>query len=404
MGAQKNTITINGRIYDTATGQVIPSQSSHVAPKASSKVFVSQTKKSERKKITVFETNEQLITPSLEKPKPSHVVKETASHPSHTTDDTHAKQIEVSHKKPQQHPIRSTSGLHRKTERSETLMRHIVKKPGAHKSGQATVAISGLVAQPKSQIIRGDQSARKERASSTILNAHVSKFAPGAASKVTKRTAAIPVKQAPKHQAEQALASFTMKQAPPITVTTTKAKSDILATALQNAASHRAPNIGRKKSHDEKSKQNFARIIASLGIVFVLGGFFAYNNLPGISLRSASSKIGFSAAIPKDKPVGFGLSKSIQYQPGRVVLSFNSNTDNSGFTLSQEKTNQAESNLASTYIGGAEDAFSTTNTKGNTIYIYDKTQATWINNGILYKIKGTAALSTNQLLDISASL
>jgi hypothetical protein len=67
--------------------------------------------------------------------------------------------------------------------------------------------------------------------------------------------------------------------------------------------------------------------------------------------------------------------------------------------------NQTPSNLTSSLVGQnvvpKGSPVQTSQVKGNTVYIYGTgNDAAWVNNGVLYKIKDRANLSSDELLDI----
>jgi len=122
-------------------------------------------------------------------------------------------------------------------------------------------------------------------------------------------------------------------------------------------------------------------------------------------MQIASRNVGFTAAIPRYQPTGFGLNKSIQYQPGRVILRYASATDAaSNFTITQEKTALDSASMVNSYLGTTKDRAVEQSSNGRTVYIYNGSNATWVDGGIWYNIQGNAQLSTDQLLRIAASM
>lgn len=376
VGSQKNTITINGRVYDTTTGKAVS-----VTPKTH---IITPTKT--HVPVKARATSEKL------KPKQIHVsnVDQTKTEPTKITVHVHRETPRVATK------------LHQKTERTKTLMRSSVRKPSAPKAA-STVTISGLASQPSHKIVHSKVPARTTRASSVEQSAKISKFAQQNNATVTQKVETIPVKAAPRRQDADETSAYVSKQAPPISAQRHTKSTDMFESALQNATSHRPSAIGSKKSHHKRKRAGLAQVGAVLALVIILGGFFTYNNIPRITLRTAAKRTGFTASVPSYKPVGFSLSRSIQYQPGRVVLSYSSSTDNRGFSITQEKTTLQNDNLPSAFLS-SRDTYQTKTDGGKSIYIYDGSNATWVDNGIWYNVQGNAGLSADQLRNVASSL
>ncbi len=362
MGVKKNTITINGRVYDASTGRPITdSQIKTVAKTADS-------------------TN---ISPVKPQPvKPMHKIKV------HVASD--------------RTPASQAHAIHVRTERPKTLIRSAVKKPVASKPN---ISIAAPISQPSHTIVRGTHQKREQRASQTIRSKHISKFEHYSAG-VVRKTADIPVKQAPgntKHAKPQA-ARYSIQDTPPSlqfqkSPTKQTAGRNIFEDALQTATSHKTVHRAKKRTYGRLGRLGAAGLT-----VLILGIFFTYQNAPRIALRNAQSSIGFNAKLPGYNPSGFGLSGPVQYQKGMVVINFRSNSDDRQYTVTQASTTLDNTAMVQQYLASQNKSYETTLVKGQPIYIYENSRATWVSHGVWYTIDGNAGLTKDQLTNIVASI
>lgn len=377
MGSKKNTITINGKIYDTITGEVISSSLPF-------KHIIEPTK-------PIRDTETQ-VNKTVKHPNPITTVKPTkiAVKSTHSSGSVH------------RHKPSVATSLHQKTERPKTLMRSTVHKPSSQKTGKTTVAVSGLVDQPKHKIIHSNIPERTARASTVSKSSQVSRFAHNSSS-YTQKVETIPVKVAPKRRETTHEQPPVRSYAPPIQATPRNGSHDLFETAMQNATSHQPSSIG--KHHSKKGKRSRKLQIATVSATFlILGSFFAYSNAPRIALQNAETSTGIAARVPSYKPTGYTLDRNVAYQPGKVVLNFTSNTDDSDFRIAQEKTSLNNETLKTSFLPSVTSKVATQTADGTVVYIYNDTNATWIKDGIWYNIEGSAQLSRSQLLNIASSL
>lgn len=138
--------------------------------------------------------------------------------------------------------------------------------------------------------------------------------------------------------------------------------------------------------------------------IVLLAGFFAYQNIPNISMRVAASRAGFSAKMPGYQPSGFALQGPINYKPGQISLSFKSNSDDRAFNVSQQVSGWNSEALADNYLAANNKEYQTYQDKGRTIYLYDNSRATWVSGGIWYEVDGNGILSSEQLIRVANSL
>lgn len=126
--------------------------------------------------------------------------------------------------------------------------------------------------------------------------------------------------------------------------------------------------------------------------------------MPNISLRYAVARSGVAANLPGYQPAGFALNSRIKYNPGQVVLSYQSNSDDRNYTITQSESNWNSDTLMSNYVATKTEQPQRYEDKGRTIYLYGESNATLVSNGVWYDIKGDAKLTSDQLIRIATSL
>ena len=144
--------------------------------------------------------------------------------------------------------------------------------------------------------------------------------------------------------------------------------------------------------------------VAGVAVVLLLAGYVTYLNLPNMALRVAASRAGFDASLPGYKPAGFSLDGPIAYSPGQITIQFSSNSDERTFTLAQRESTWDSQSLLDNYVVRENKKYATFQEKGLTVYVYDNSNATWVDGGIWYTITGDSLLSSEQLLKIAGSL
>jgi hypothetical protein len=211
------------------------------------------------------------------------------------------------------------------------------------------------------------------------------------ASAVTKRVEPLAVQPHPAVQ----------NVVPPLPAPLTHSQS-ILAKGLQDANSHLQKPV---KSHRKTSKRKrlMSLTAASLAMV-LLAGFFAFQNVPNLTMRYAAARAGVRASLPGYQPSGFAFNDHIQYSPGAITISFKSNTDDRTFNITQKSSNWNSEALKNNYVATTGDSVQTYEDKGRTIYLYGDSNATWVNGGVWYNIEGASRLSSDQLIKIATSM
>lgn len=268
-----------------------------------------------------------------------------------------------------------------KPQRSETLMRHAVAKP-AHRHKP----------EPQPAPAHDQRTAgRLERARTIKKSHHIKRFpiaSHPAHRAVAKKHVVVPVEKSPPAQTPT----------PPAPVSQSEA---LIANALKNARSHEST-----RSYNKKPRRRLTHNGAALGALaaLLLVGFFTYQNIPSLSMRLAATRAGFNASLPGYQPSGFTQDRLVKYSPGKVSVSFHSNSDQRRFQLTQQVSNWNSQALVDNYLSVNDKPYQTFEANGKTIYIYDEGNATWVNGGVWYQIEGKSSLSSDQILQIANSI
>ena len=136
----------------------------------------------------------------------------------------------------------------------------------------------------------------------------------------------------------------------------------------------------------------------------ILAGYFTYINMPGLSVRVAAAQADVAASFPDYRPDGYRFSGPVAFAQGQVAIDFKANGGTTKYTVAQQKSTWDSQAVYDNVVAkAADDSYVTNSQQGLTIYTF-KGQAAWVNKGILYTVTGDAPLSNEQLLRIAGSL
>lgn len=362
MGKGQNVIEINGKRYDARSGRLL-----HRVGALSDTI----------KSIDGFTKSPHSIPVKITRPMSPH----------HTT--------------PAQH-------VHKKTEKSKTLMRSAVKKPAPlHKATQANEhKLHTAIALSKPLLPTHSINPGRILRAGHIKRSHlVSKFGRSIPGALHIKTVPLPVQALPQDVPTLPMGNLTHRTEN-IAVPGNHSR---FTSALANAHSHEQP----KAKHRNKLHHRVARklrvstkalnITAGLTAVLLLAGFIAYQNVPNLAMRVATARSGVHGKFPDYQPSGFGLNGPIEYRKGQITISFKSNTDDRSFKVVQESSDWTSETLLSSLTDKGKRPL-TLLKQGKTIYMYDGNNAAWVSGGIKYRIEGKAELSSDQLLRLATSL
>lgn len=189
-------------------------------------------------------------------------------------------------------------------------------------------------------------------------------------------------------------------------------KDQAIKKALAEATMKSSDEKMNKKSRSKKKSNNklrfgFGRVALALSCaaVAVLSIVYFVNlNMPDISLKVAAMQTGINASYPSYVPRDYGVS-SITSENGKVTIDFRNSTAGNGFTLVEESSSWDSNALLKNFVKNEYgDNYTTVREQGLTIYV-SGSNATWVNGGVLYKIKADDGVLTNkQIKSIAVSL
>lgn len=334
-----NTITLNGKVYDSTTGTPVGSKVVHKPAAVPAKTHTSK-----------------------------HHAHQTAAHKTH-----------------------------HKAQKARTLMRHTVKKPVITAEESAILEAPVEHNETVSLFVPQLSESRLKRAEKVHKSKLISRFGTfGSEPTMVKRSAHLPVKA---HPAE----AISHHEAAAISAEPEHGREDLFTSSLSKADSHKHPR-SHGKHHATTKKSRRSALAASAVAIALLGGFFAYQNKPNMEFRVAASRAGVHASLPGYHPSGYAMSGPIEYAPGQLTIHYASNSDNRSFSVTQKVSKWNDQALVSNYVSTASKDFQTIENNGQTIYLYDGGNATWVKDGVWYQVEGAASLSNSQLLKIASSI
>jgi hypothetical protein len=295
---------------------------------------------------------------------------------------------------------------HKQTEKSKTLMRSGVKKPASTKihAKVAAPAVSTSAVAPKPTLTDAIKPGRAIRAGIIEKSNLISKF--GSTPPVVK-TEVLAVKPAPTATRQQpTVPAIQGHHAPAIA---TSVKTDMFQSVMEQAVSHTQPKAKKPKMHHRVAKKLHVsnRVVGFASVALLVlsaGSFLAYQNMPELAMRVASTRAGLNANLPSYQPAGFSMSGPIKYEPGEVTISYKSNSDNRAFNVTQKNSGWNSETLLENFVSPTKQPYQTFQANGRTIYIYDGNKATWVDGGVWFNIDGQTNLNSDQLLRIADSL
>lgn len=284
---------------------------------------------------------------------------------------------------------KNANQLHKVTSKSKTLDRKAVsstKNQITAKSAAQPKVISRKQ-QAKSHAATVDPQ-RQKKAASVSRSRLISKFSKPAVS--SQQTASSSVKQVSQPAPTQA---------------TKLMSSEYYSTESNKEKTRSAKKKKNRRFSGFKFNAPKARsVFAASFLVVAIAGYITYLNIPNLSLKIAASRAGIDATMPGYKPSGFAMSGPINYSQGLVTISFKSNSDDRQFSVAERSSSWDSESLLANYVEKETPDYVTFQDKGLTIYVYDGSNATWVDGGIWYTIEGESQLNSDQLLKIAASM
>jgi hypothetical protein len=176
--------------------------------------------------------------------------------------------------------------------------------------------------------------------------------------------------------------------------------TDIFEAALARAQSHKElphPLKKRKGTH-----RRLVNTMAGIAAFLVIGGFIGYLNMPNIQLRIASVQAGFTADMPTFKPDGYVLKGGVQRIGNTVSMRFTTGENN--YTITQQPSAWNSQTLIDNTVALSDGSYKTVQAGGRNVYVYNGSNAVWVDRGIRYDLTANALLTTEDITQLAASL
>ena len=132
--------------------------------------------------------------------------------------------------------------------------------------------------------------------------------------------------------------------------------------------------------------------------------YFVNLNATDISLKVTAMQTGIEASYPSYIPRDYSLS-DITSENGKIIMNFRNSSSGDAYTLTEEASSWDSTALLNNYVKGEfGDNYTILKEQGLTINV-SNSDATWVNGGILFRIKTTSgSLTKKQIQTIATSL
>jgi hypothetical protein len=296
--------------------------------------------------------------------------------------------------------IPKSSQVHKRIEKSQTLMRAGLKKPAlAYRDS------------PIRRMASPSNIERELRAKLTSKHNRIDRFGVPK-SEVKKRVVTGELMNHGRHHKTTTSRQPTSVATPPPSMITSASHQKLermLDEALLRADAHKDAMRYHAARHFWQRRwfKGPRRMLTMAGLFAVLAAsfMFVWQRNPQVSLKIAGMKAHLHAAIPTYKPEGYSLAGPAKAVMGAVTVKYISTSDNKqSYELTQSTSNLTSNMVAENVIPKGANV-QTSQVAGNTIYIYGEgNDAAWVNNGVLYTIKDKANLRSDQLIKIVKGL
>ena len=288
------------------------------------------------------------------------------------------------------------ASVHRRQQKSSALRRNYVKNPATQKKSIATE--------------------QKRTVGTVKRSSQIVRFAPHpkAIRQVNDIAPATPIAPSPRMQ--QALQKA--KQQKQITnqsagqLSSAEIKRGLISAAASKSVARPTKKPVRlvlqkaAATATKPAKKSFKlrHTFAVFAAIAMLGGYFTYINMPGLSVRIASAQSGVAASYPDYRPDGYRFAGPVEFSAGEVKLNFTANGGGKGYSIDQKVSGwNSVAVLDNLVAQDSNGRYEIEAQNGITFYTYDN-KVVWSNGGVLYTIKSDAPLSKSQLIDIATSM
>lgn len=302
--------------------------------------------------------------------------------------------------------VNQATRLHAKPQRTQKLHPAIAGKPQPVRTINNVIAPKAVpitTIQPAAQaaLDRSVQLERAKRAQQYSQSHHVSKFA-------TTTDAApqpVPTVAQPRPMAAMPAAPASPVMPRPVVQQQRSPQANRPSQVVEQTAE--APT--EAASNDQKVSWYKRRVkLVPTTFVFMLlfgvGGYYVYSNIPHFALRIASSRAGVQASLPGYKPSGYEFAGPVSYADGVIEMGFKSNSDDRSYNIAVKESAWDSQSLLDNFIEPMTNDYAIFQQGGLTVYVYNQSNATWVDGGTWYTITGNQLMTSEQLLKIADSL
>lgn len=333
-------------------------------------------------------------------------------------------------KSPSDNLNHSSDSTHHTLQRSSTLNRHYVARPGSYydeTSNVRTIAIETPEAEAapaishyvrKISIMDGDTAEpaqviepvqADEPIVETVTEQPTSEQQPDTVEEIQAHIPTanelknLATEQALESAAEQSIESQkkSRKDLKAEKQAEKQARKDALKASKEQAKQAKKTRRQLKSPHRGR---RFALAFSCAAACIAVIGYFIYTNAPDLSVRVAAMQTGIDAKYPSYTPRDYQMSSVSTNPEGRIIIEF-SGPDGNSYTLTEEKSTWDSAALLNNYVKPTwQENYDTVREQGITIYI-SGSDAAWVNGGMSYTIDASAGnLTKKQIKTIVTSL
>lgn len=358
MSKTKQTVIINGRSYDAATGLPIERSKTAETPKQA------HAGAKKQRVINDIGPNIDGVTPPK---KPVHQKSEMAVSPQRPSKERQA-----------------APHLTNRPQKSTTLRRDVLQKPKRVRPVQA----------------------ERRTPKKVSRSPHITRFA--SVKKEEVKPEKKKVDHELKHQAaeihKQHAAHIKRQSQPKPPISSKAIKEHLIKTQLDNTPDEDALPHEMRQAGRLSRKARLMSIASTSLALMLLAGYLTYINIPNLSIRVAAANAGVDASLPRYQPNGYRIHGPIAYSSGEVQVNYQQNGGDKNYTITQRSTAWDPQATLDNYVQpDSEDNYQIHSIQGLTVYTYDK-KAVWVNGGVLHIIDGSAPLTGQQVENIAASM
>lgn len=295
--------------------------------------------------------------------------------------------------------VRPSGKVHHRTEHSKTLLRNVVRRPAVRTHESASPV--SKITKPAHRGIDGQRLNRAKRVTKSELISHFS--GPKARSGGTEPIRANAIKKVAHARPMQNTAQASGAAA--LSAASHQQLERILDHALLTADAHKQTlHKRRNRFLNAFGLPRWLTLLIITVLVILASLAVMWRSVPAVAIKVASIRSHYAATLPSYTPTGYRFHQ-VQSAPGSVTIQYEAKSGAaSQFSLTQSASTMDSQSLRTATLPKNE-AVQTSQVGGTTVYIYGAhDNAEWVSNGSLYQLSNDGHLSSDQILQIAASL